>query len=362
MIKRMKKKKVKVGTLAIGGNAPIVLQSMTTVKTSRIAAVVKQINQLASCGCDLVRVSILNSKDAEAIAKIKPQITIPLCADIHFNYEYALAAIAAGADKIRINPGNIGDKKKVRAVIQAAKKRNVAVRVGVNSGSLEKQIYSMNKRARAMVQSLKRVVAVCEGEGEGFTNLVLSIKSSDPLETIEANRLLAQETQYPIHLGVTATGAGMAAVIKSTAALSVLLAEGIGDTIRVSLTDDPTKEVFAGEKILQALKLRACPYEVIACPTCGRTEIPLQKIVTQVEKRIKEEFYVKGKPEKGKSLLKYQSIAVMGCVVNGPGEAQDADIAIAGGRGFGFIFKKGKQIRKVTSAKLVDALIKELKA
>ena len=342
---------VRIGSLRIGGSNPVLVQSMATVRTGDVRRVSAQINDLAARGCGLVRVSVLNRDDAAAIQKIKERITIPVCADIHFSDELALAAITAGADKIRINPGNIGGAAKVRRVIRAAKKKSIAVRVGVNSGSLEAGIYSLAKRSQAMVRSLRKVVAVCEDEG--FTNLVLSIKSSNPVETIETNRLLAVKTRYPIHLGVTATGAGLDAVIKSTAALGTLLAEGIGDTIRVSLTADPVEEVVVANKILQALGLKEYPYEVIACPTCGRTEIDIVRLAREIENRMAKEY-----PQGG---CRYRKIAVMGCIVNGPGEAQDADIGIAGGRGFGFIFKKGKRGQKIAEDKLVDALFDEMK-
>ncbi|MFC1809391.1 flavodoxin-dependent (E)-4-hydroxy-3-methylbut-2-enyl-diphosphate synthase [Candidatus Omnitrophota bacterium] len=363
MIKRRKAYKVRIANTAIGGGAPVLIQSMATKKTSQVTSVAKQINELAAMGCEMVRVSILNEKDARAIEKIKPLISIPICADIHFHYQFALAAMAAGVDKIRINPGNIGGRENIIKVFRAAKKHKVAVRVGVNSGSLppmssrpkrrdlDPHFRRDDKRIRHMVQSLKRVIRIAETEK--FKNLVLSIKSSDPVETIEANRLLAQETKYPIHLGVTATGAGIDAIIKSTVALSTLLAEGIGDTIRVSLTADPREEVIVATKILQALGLRDYPYQIIACPTCGRTEIGIQKLVRDVERRIQNECDI--------TQLHYKSIAIMGCVVNGPGEAKEADIGIAGGKGFGFIFKKGKKIKKVPEHKLVDELMKELK-
>lgn len=350
MFPRPKKKIVKVGPLTIGGGKPIVVQSMATAKTSDVDAVVRQINDLAAVGCQLVRVSILNLDDAAAIARIKPRITIPLCADIHFNYQFALKAIESGADKIRINPGNIGDRERVKEVIRSAKKRKVAIRFGVNSGSLEKHIYSMKARAEGMVKSLTQMIKLCEAEK--FHNVVLSIKSSEVHETIEANRLLSKKTKYPIHLGVTATGAGLDAVIKSTAALGTLLAEGVGDTIRVSLTADPREEIKVGTKILQALGLRKYNYEVIACPTCGRTEIDIEGIVHQVEDALAKEYSDKPCP--------YRKIAVMGCVVNGPGEAKEADIGIAGGKGFGFIIKKGEVLRKVDEKNLVSELLKEI--
>lgn len=351
MIKRRVSKKVRIGGIEIGGDYPILIQSMATTKTSRAKSVAREINDLAAKGCGMVRVSILNKKDALAIARIKPLISIPICADIHFNYQFAIWAMESGADKIRINPGNIGGKENVIKVIHAAKKHNVAIRIGVNSGSLEDKIYSMKQRARGMVNSLKRVISVCEKEK--FYNLVLSIKSSDPVETIVANRLLAQETHYPIHLGVTATGAGIDAVIKSSTALGTLFAEGIGDTVRVSLTEKPQMEVMVAQKILQSLGLMEYPYQVIACPTCGRTVIKLTKIVKEVEKRIQQECDI--------AKLKYRTIAIMGCVVNGPGEAKEADIGVAGGAGFGFIFKKGKKIKKVQEKDLVDALMEEIK-
>jgi len=355
MIQRHKTRKVKIGDRYIGGNEPVLIQSMATKKTSHIAAVVKQINALAAVGCEMVCVAVLNENDATAIAKIKKEVVIPICADIHFRYEFALTAIRAGVDKVRINPGNIGGADRVRMVLRAAKDHGVAVRVGVNSGSLENNIvkkgHAMAVRTRAMVRSLQRIIAIAEAEK--FKDLVLSIKSSDPLETIVANRALARATAYPIHLGVTATGAGIDAVIKSTTALSTLLAEGIGDTIRVSLTADPQEEVLVATKILCALGLREYPYDILACPTCGRTEINIQKLVRDVEKRILRECDTKA--------MKYKKIAIMGCVVNGPGEAKEADIGIAGGKGFGFIFKKGKKIKKVMEKDLVDELMKEIK-
>jgi (E)-4-hydroxy-3-methylbut-2-enyl-diphosphate synthase len=338
---------LKVGDVTVGGTAPIRVQSMTNTKTHDVAATVAQIQRLEAAGCEIVRVAVPDMAAAEAVKAIKTQIKIPLIADIHFDYRLAVAAANAGADGLRINPGNIGGDKKVRAVVDVAKQRGLPIRIGVNAGSLEKDLLddSGQATARGMVASALRHVALLERHD--FHQIKVSLKASDVPRTISAYRLMAASTDLPLHVGVTEAGTLISGCVKSALGIGMLLAEGIGDTIRVSLTRDPVEEVRVAYEILRSLGLRQYGPEIISCPTCGRCDIDLFKVVEAVE----QEILTRKIPIK---------LAVMGCVVNGPGEAREADIGIAGGAGVGILFRKGKVIRKVPQAELVDALLAEI--
>ena len=347
MTQREQTKVVQIGDRKIGGGNPIAIQSMTNTKTEDIDATVKQILALEKAGCDIIRCAVPTMEAAKALAKIKQQIHIPLVADIHFDYRLAIAAMENGADKIRINPGNIGSKERVQAVVDTAKERNIPIRVGVNSGSLEKEIVEKYGQvtAEGLVESALDKVAMIEEMG--YDNLVISIKSSDVLMCIKAHELIAKQTNYPLHVGVTESGSLIAGNIKSAIGLGNILYQGIGDTIRVSLTGDPLEEIKSAKLILKALGLRKGGIEVVSCPTCGRTKIDLIGLANQVETMVAE-FPLDIK------------VAVMGCVVNGPGEAREADLGIAGGIGEGLLIKKGEIIRKVKEDELLDALRNEL--
>lgn len=347
-MKRRHSRQIKVGTLLIGGDAPISVQSMTNTTTSNVPDTIAQIRKLQSVGCELVRVAVPDMESASVLGEIKSNISIPLVADIHFDYKLALKAIEQGVDKLRINPGNIGDHKKIKAVVESAMKNNVPIRIGVNSGSLEKELLQKYGCAtpEAMVESAMRHIRILEELG--FYDIVISLKASDPLRTIEAYRLIAERVDYPLHLGVTEAGTAFAGSIRSAVGIGVLLSEGIGDTIRVSLTDDPVQEVRAGYEILKSLGLREYGVTVISCPTCGRTQIDIIKIAKEVEARLAD-------------IEKPIKVAVMGCVVNGPGEAKEADIGIAGGKGLGLLFKKGKKVRTIPEEQLVDVLVNEVR-
>lgn len=349
-IKRRLTKAVRIGSVAIGGKNPIAIQSMATVKTSSVAAVVKQIKALERAGCDIVRVSVLDREDARALKKIRSAIRIPLCADIHFDYMLAVTAIDSGADKIRINPGNIGDRDKIKTVVAFAKKKNIPIRIGANSGSIDPRIH----RGKTLGQRLaaSALVTLEYIESLKYKNLVLSAKAHSVPDTIEAYRIMAEACTYPLHLGVTASGTGEYAVIKSSVGIGALLADGIGDTIRVSLSDDPVREISVATEILQSVGLRKRDWEVIACPTCGRTEIDVIGLAQAVEMKLRDQrIRLPKRPYK---------IAVMGCVVNGPGESKEADIGISGGRDFGFIFKEGKLIKKVQEKRLLNELLRQI--
>ena len=337
-----------MGSLAIGGDAPISVQSMTNTDTCDVSATVCQIQALEAVGCEIIRVAVPNMESASVLGEIKSGISIPLVADIHFDHRLALRAIEEGVDKLRINPGNIGESENVKVVVEAAKKKNIPIRIGVNSGSLEKELLAKygHPTPKAMVESAMRHIAILE-ELE-FYNIVISLKASDPLKMIEAYRLMADRVDYPLHLGVTEAGTAFSGAIRSSVGIGVLLSEGIGDTIRVSLTDDSVQEVRAGYEILKSLALREYGATVISCPTCGRTKIDIVKIARQVEERVAD-------------IKKPIKIAVMGCIVNGPGEAKEADIGIAGGKGKGILFKKGERIRSIPEDKLVDELVKEVR-
>ena len=329
MIQRRKSRKVKVGNLYIGGDAPITIQSMTNTRTSDVGATVRQIKALEEAGCDIVRVAVPDMEAAEAISEIKKQISIPLVADIHFNYELALKAMENGADKIRINPGNIGSKDRVLKIVSMAKEKGIPIRIGVNSGSLEKGILREygHVTAEALVESALGHVRILEELD--FYDIVISIKASDVLMAYNAYRLIAEKTDYPLHVGITEAGTVYRGTIKSAVGIGSILLSGIGDTIRVSLTGDPVEEIKAGKEILRALGLYSKGVQFVSCPTCGRTQIDLISIAERVEKEL--ENYEK--PIK---------VAVMGCVVNGPGEAREADIGIAGGKNSAVIFRKGE--------------------
>ena len=348
MRERHKTRVVRIGDVAIGGENPIRIQSMCNTKTEDVEATVAQIRALTAAGCEIVRVAVPTMAAAEAVGDIRRQIKIPLVADIHFDYRLALAAMEHGADKIRINPGNIGEDWKLREVVNAAKERNIPIRVGVNSGSLEKDLLQKygGVTAEGIVESaLEKVRRI---EELGYENLVISIKSSDVLMCIRAHELLAAETDYPLHIGITEAGTLLRGTVKSAVGLGVILYEGIGDTIRVSLTGDPLEEIKAAREILKSLGLRKGGVEVVSCPTCGRTEIDLIGLANRVESLV--ERY---------SDLDVR-VAVMGCVVNGPGEAREADFGVAGGKGAGVLIRKGEVIRTMPEAELLPALEAEL--
>lgn len=351
---RKKTMMCRVGNLQIGGGAPVVIQSMANTRTHNIKKTVEQILKLEREGCELIRVAVPNFSAAEALEKIKRQIHIPLCADIHFDYRLALAAIKFGADKIRINPGNIGRAERVREILKAAKKAKIAVRLGVNSGSLEQSLLEKFGRPSPEALAESALNWTKAFEKNNFTNFIVSIKSTDVIEAVAANRLFAEKSNYPIHIGITEAGLPPYGIIKSAVGLGALLLDGIGDTIRVSLAADPVEAVRAAKNILKCLHLYTKEPEVIACPTCGRTEINLIKLAKEVEKKIMD-LHKRGQ------FKKPIKISVLGCVVNGVGEAKEADFGIAGGRGKGAIFKKGKIVKWVEERKLVKELIKCIK-
>ncbi len=340
-------KKVAIGDRVIGGGNPILIQSMTNTKTEDVEATVKQILALERAGCELVRCTVPTLEAAKAFKEIKKQIHIPLIADIHFDYRMAIAAMENGADKIRINPGNIGSNERVKAVIDCAKERNIPIRVGVNSGSLEKEYLEKYGRvtAEGLVESALGKLALIEDLG--YDNLVVSIKSSDVLMCAEAYRLFSEKSDYPLHVGITEAGTLLSGNIKSSIGLALILSQGIGDTIRVSLTGDPVEEIKSARLILRTLGLRQGGIEIVSCPTCGRTQIDLIGLANQVEELCQD-------------IPLNLKVAVMGCVVNGPGEAKEADIGVAGGNGVGLIIKKGEIIKKVPEDELLEELKKEL--
>jgi (E)-4-hydroxy-3-methylbut-2-enyl-diphosphate synthase len=350
MITRKHTRQITIGNVTIGGDAPISVQSMCNTDTSDVAATVEQIKKLECAGCELIRVAVPDSEAATAIRKIREQITIPLIADIHFDWRLAVAAMENGALAIRINPGNLGGPEKLAKVVDAAKLHGVPIRVGVNSGSIEKDLlkqygFPTPDKPDALIESALRNVALLEKQA--FFDIKISIKSSDTLTTINGYRLLSRKTDYPLHLGVTEAGGLIAGTVKSSVALGILLSEGIGDTFRISLTRDPVDEIRVGFELLRSLRIRERGPEMISCPTCGRTKIDLFSLAEKVEQYI----------QTMQSKLK---VAVMGCVVNGPGEAKEADIGIAGGHGVGIIFKKGKILKKVPEAELLPVFLAEL--
>jgi len=340
-------KVIQIGDRVMGGGNPILIQSMTNTKTEDVEATVMQIQRLAAAGCDIIRCAVPTMEAAEALEKIRKRITIPLVADIHFDYKLAIAAIKHGADKIRINPGNIGSKERVKAVVAAAKERNIPIRVGVNSGSLEKELVLKyhGVTAEGIVESALDKVHIIEELG--YDNLVISIKSSNVLMCAKAHELIAAKTNYPLHVGITEAGTLYSGNIKSAAGLGIILSQGIGDTIRVSLTGDPLEEIKSAKSILKVLGLRKGGIEVVSCPTCGRTQIDLIGLADAVETMVQD-------------IPLNIKVAVMGCVVNGPGEAKEADIGIAGGKGEGLLIKKGEIVKRVPEEQLLEVLKEEL--
>lgn len=340
-------KTIKIGNQVIGGGHPVLIQSMTNTKTEDVAATVAQILTLEKAGCQIIRCAVPTMEAARTLGEIKKQIHIPLVADIHFDYKLAIAAMENGADKIRINPGNIGSRERIQAVVDVAKERQIPIRVGVNSGSLEKELVEKyhGVTAEGLVESALDKVKIIEDMG--YDQLVISIKSSDVLMCAKAHELIAQKTNYPLHVGITEAGTLFSGNIKSAVGLGIILYQGIGDTIRVSLTGDPSEEVKSAKRILKTLGLRNGGIEVVSCPTCGRTQIDLIGLANKVEDMVQD-------------IPLDIKVAVMGCVVNGPGEAKEADIGIAGGKGVGLLIKKGEIIKKVPEDQLLETLRDEL--
>ncbi len=349
MIKRKKTRKIKVGNVYIGGNAPVVIQSMCNTDTRDVKKTVAQIKKLEKAGCEIIRLAVPDMPAAKALGKIKKRINIPLVADIHFSAELAMEAIKQGIDKLRINPGNIGSEEKIIKLVKECKKNKIPIRIGVNAGSLEKEVlkkYKGKATAKGMVESAMRHIKILEKHN--FKNILISLKASDIERTAEAYRMLSRKVDYPLHIGVTEAGTVFRGTVMSSIGLGVLLYEGIGDTLRVSLTADPVEEIKVGWEILKSLGLRKRGITITSCPTCGRTEIDLVSLVKKVESQLQ-------------FIDKDMHVAVMGCVVNGPGEAREADLAIIGGKGVGLITKKGKIIKKVSEKKLLEEFIKEVK-
>ncbi len=347
MIARRKTRQIQVGSVKIGGDAPIVVQSMTSTKTHDIEATLEQIKRLAKAGCELVRVAVPHEEDLQALPDIVKNSPIPVIADIHFAPSYAFKSMEKGVHGIRINPGNIGKEEIVREIVEEARKKGVAIRIGVNSGSLEKDLLDKYGYpcADALFESAMRWSE--RFEKWGFYNFKVSIKGSDVLENIRANELFAQHTDIPLHIGITEAGMGLKGIVKSSVGIGILLYKGIGDTVRVSLTDDPEVEIETAYAILQSLGLRRRGIEIIACPTCGRIEVDLPKVVREVEEKLKH-------------IQKPLKVAIMGCVVNAIGEAREADIGLACGKGFAWLFKEGKPIKKVSEEEMAKALLEEI--
>jgi len=347
-MKRKKTCPIRIGSVTVGGTAPISVQSMTNTKTDDVAATVSQINQLTAAGCDIIRLAVPDMAAARAFEHIKQAVNIPLIADIHFDYRLAIAAIECGADALRLNPGNIGNREHVTAVVKEAKKRRIPIRIGVNAGSLDKAVllqYGGHPTPEAMVQSALKHIAILEELD--FYDIKVSLKAHDVPLTIKAYQLMSDAVDYPLHLGITEAGTIKSGVIKSAVGIGALLAQGIGDTVRVSLTGDPVEEVRVANEILKSLGLRQYGPTLISCPTCGRCNIDLAAIAQQVE-------------EKLSGIKEPLKVAVMGCVVNGPGEAREADIGIAGGKKEGLVFRKGEIVRKIPEDQLVSALFAEI--
>jgi (E)-4-hydroxy-3-methylbut-2-enyl-diphosphate synthase len=339
---------INIGGVQIGGGAPVVVQSMTKTPTQDVAATVRQIERLMDAGCELVRLAVPDMEAANALTRIKSQVALPLIADIHFDYRIALAAIDKGIDGLRLNPGNIGGKKEIQQIVSAARARAIPIRIGVNAGSLGREILKKygHPTPEAMVESALNHVRILEDLG--FHNIKISLKSSDVLQTVSAYRLLSEKVDYPLHVGVTEAGTLISGTVKNSLGIGLLLSEGIGDTIRVSLTHDPVDEVKVAYEILKALGLRQRGLEIISCPTCGRCEIDLVALAEEVDSALSH-------------ITRPLKVAIMGCVVNGPGEAREADVGIAGGRGQGTLFKKGKVVKKVAESELARVLIQEVK-
>ena len=347
MLPRRKTRQIIIGSIKIGGDAPVSVQSMTKTDTRDVQSTVRQIRRLEKAGCEIVRVAVVDEKAAGALAEIKKKIRIPLIADIHFHHQLALKAMDSRADGVRINPGNIGGKDRLKAIVLKAKERSIPIRIGVNAGSLEKDLLKHFEGAtpEAMVESALRTID--EIENLGFSSVKVSLKASDVLRTVEAYRLFSQKSDVPLHLGITEAGKGSAAIAKSSIGIGLLLYEGIGDTLRVSLTGDPVEEVRVGFDILRSLKIRHRGVEIVSCPTCGRCEVNLTRLVEKVEKTVQK-------------MTTPLTVAIMGCVVNGPGEAKEADIGIAGGKGVGVLFRKGEVVRKVKEKDLAAVLLHEI--
>ncbi len=347
MIRRKKTKQISLGSLKIGGNAPVSVQSMTKVDTCDLPAVVKQIRQLQKAGCEAVRVAVLNETAADAVKEIKKKIKIPLIADIHFDHKLALTCIKNGVDGLRINPGNIGNKRKTKEVVTAAHDMGIPIRIGVNAGSLEKSILRKYKHPtpEALVESAKKHIEILEDLN--FSSIKVSLKASDVMTTVDAYRLFSKKFSYPLHIGISEAGPAFSGTVKSSVGLGMLLSEGIGDTMRVSLTADPVEEVKVAYEIMKSLHIRQETPDIISCPTCGRCEINLRGIVDKVEARLVK-------------IKKPITVAVMGCVVNGPGEAREADIGVAGGKGIGILFKHGKVVKKIKERDLYKTLMEEI--
>jgi (E)-4-hydroxy-3-methylbut-2-enyl-diphosphate synthase len=348
MIERRKTRTVKVGNVMIGGNNPITIQSMTNTKTSDVRATVSQINRLAEAGCEIIRVAVPDPGSSEAISAIKKEIGIPIVADIHYDYRLAVSSIKNGADKVRINPGNIGGKKNLKEVVEAAKYYSVPIRIGINCGSLEKDILEQYGAIDefAVLQSVDRSIGIMDELD--FHDLVISVKSSDVMLNYRVNMLISKKYDFPVHLGITESGADTAGIVKSSVGIGLLLNEGIGDTIRVSLSSDPADEVYAALRILNSLDIRKTGIDIISCPTCARTSVD----VIGIARRVKEETA---------DIKKYIKVAVMGCAVNGVGEAKEADIGIAGGNNEFLLFMKGKILYKINEERAVEELINHIK-
>ena len=346
-MERRKTRQISIGPVKVGRDAPISVQSMTKTDTRDIRKTVYQIRRLEEAGCEIVRVAVVDQEAARAIMEIKKKIRIPLIADIHFHPHLALLAVQSGADGLRINPGNIGGRDRLKPIVMEAKNRSIPIRIGVNAGSLEKDFLKRFGGAtpEAMVSSALRTIGWMEEIG--FQLIKVSLKASDVLRTVEAYRLFSKRSDYPLHLGVTEAGKGSGAIVKSSIGIGLLLSEGIGDTLRVSLTGDPVEEVRVGYDLLRALNIRKRGIEMISCPTCGRCEVDLTRLVVKVERAVQK-------------ITTPLIVAMMGCVVNGPGEAKEADIGIAGGKGVGVLFKKGKVVRKVKEKDFVQVLLKEV--
>ncbi|MGQ9561259.1 MAG: flavodoxin-dependent (E)-4-hydroxy-3-methylbut-2-enyl-diphosphate synthase [Candidatus Oleimicrobiaceae bacterium] len=349
MGRRNRTRQVRVGNVVIGGGAPVSVQSMTKTNTADVAATLAQIKQLEEAGCEIVRVAVPDPQAAEALARIVPQCTLPVVADIHFDYRLALAALKAGVHKLRINPGNIGGPARTKMLLREAKARGVPVRIGVNAGSLEKDLYEQHggATAEALVASALRQAELCQDVG--FDDIVLSLKASDVLTTVKAYRLVAAQTDFPLHVGITEAGTRWTGTIKSAVGIGILLAEGIGDTIRVSLAGDPVEEVRVGWEILKSLGLRKRGVTLIVCPTCGRTQVDVVRIAEELERRLV-------------GVDKELTVAVMGCAVNGPGEAREADVGVACGKHSVLLFRKGVVLGKIQESDVVDRLLKEVEA
>lgn len=347
MVKRRQTKKIKVGSLYIGGDAPISVQSMTNSDTRDINATVNQIQRLIATGCELIRVAVPDKIAANNLSEIKRQISIPLVADIHFDYQLALIAIEQGVDKLRLNPGNIKDKNHIATIVSAAKETHIPIRIGVNGGSLPKELISKHHGVNAASMVEAALWEIDQFEKLDFTDIIISLKASDVLTTIASYQLMAEKVDYPFHLGITEAGPAWRGTVKSAVGIGILLSQGIGDTIRVSLTGDSVDEIKVGWEILKALEIRKRGINLISCPTCGRCEVDLQQIIAELEPKLDK-------------IIKPITVAVMGCVVNGPGEARLADIGIAAGKGSGVLIRHGEIVRKIPQSEFVSTLLDEI--